>query len=58
MYYTCNEVAKMFRVTHRSVLKWITTGKLAAIRVGRDYRIPEEAVDKFVKQAQVHPTGK
>lgn len=58
MYYTCNEVAKMFRVTHRSVLKWITTGKLSAIRAGRDYRIPKEAVDEFVKQAQVQPHTK
>jgi len=58
MYYTSNEVAEMFRVTSRSVLKWIETGKLAAIRVGRDYRIPKEAVAKFLKQAQVQPTEK
>lgn len=46
-YYTPEEVAARFRVTPRTVRRWAAEGKLKAIRVGRQWRIPMDALDQL-----------
>lgn len=41
---TIAEVAEMLRVSRMTVWRWIRSGRLQAYRVGKQYRIPEEAV--------------
>ena len=49
-YYTCGEVANLYRVKIATVWSWIRTGKLKAIRAGKQYRIPKDAFAEFEKQ--------
>ncbi|MEM3442258.1 MAG: helix-turn-helix domain-containing protein [Candidatus Bathyarchaeia archaeon] len=48
-FYLIKEIAKTYRVTPEAVLKWIKEGKLKAIRIGGVWRIPESALQEFIK---------
>ena len=43
------EVAQIIRTSHASVLRWISKGKLIAIRVGKQYRIRRQDLADFLK---------
>ena len=42
--YTLNEVAKIFKVSRRSIYQYIADGRLQAIKFGRVWRITADAV--------------
>lgn len=46
-YYTPEEVAELLKVTRRSVYTWIKEDKIAAVKVGTAWRIPESALDRI-----------
>ena len=46
-YYTCEEVAQMYKVKTITVWDWIRRKKLGAIKIGRDYRISPEDIQIF-----------
>ena len=46
--YKAKEVAEVLRVNVRVVYKLIETGKLRAIRVGRDWRITRAALETYL----------
>ena len=46
--YTVTEVAKQFSVSRQTVLKWIKTGKIKAVKVVKVYRIPKEEIDGLI----------
>lgn len=48
-FYTCKEVAARYGVCEDSVWSWIRSGKLKALKIGRNYRIPKEALAEFEK---------
>ena len=45
---TVAEVARLLRVSNMTVYRLITGGELPAVRVGRSYRLREEAVDRYL----------
>jgi excisionase family DNA binding protein len=45
---TVAEVASQLRVSNMTVYRLVQAGQLAAVRVGRSYRIREEDVDKYL----------
>lgn len=45
--YTCSEISEHYRVPLATVWSWIRNKKISAIKIGREYRIPEEAVEEF-----------
>lgn len=47
-YLTVAEVAGMLRVSTMTVYRLIKAGELPAVRVGKSYRLAEDAVDRFV----------
>lgn len=53
--YTINEVAAMLQVNRKTVRKLIESGKLAAFRVGREYRITLDALRDYIHREQVVP---
>lgn len=57
-YYSCEEVAEHFRVKTETVWTWIREKHIAAIRVGRGYRIPESALLAFEKANSTITTEK
>lgn len=49
---TVAEVADLMRVSKMSVYRLIHSGELQAVRFGRTFRIPREAIDSYLAQAQ------
>jgi len=49
-YFTPQEVAGKLKVNIHTVYRWIREGRLAAVKVGDLWRIPESALTEFVKQ--------
>ena len=50
---TVVEVAAIMRVSNMTVYRLIKAGELPAIRVGKNYRIRESDVDRYLEQRQV-----
>ena len=45
---TVGEVAALLRVSNMTVYRLISGGQLAAVRVGKSYRIREDDIDKYL----------
>ena len=43
-----SEVAEILRVSRATVLRLIKTGQLRAIKVGKQWRVPEEALKALI----------
>jgi excisionase family DNA binding protein len=49
---TVEQVAQTLQVHWQTVLNYIKSGKLKAVRLGKGYRIPQESLNKFIKENQ------
>jgi excisionase family DNA binding protein len=49
--YTVEEFAKIFRLSPEAIRTLIRKGEIPAIRIGKQYRIPQEVVDRYFAQA-------
>ena len=45
---TLQEVARLLRVSRKTAEKLVRTGQIHAVRVGRVWRIPKEALEDFL----------
>jgi excisionase family DNA binding protein len=50
---TVAEVAAIMRVSKMTVYRLVHGGDLPAVRVGRSYRVPEEAVHEYLRTSFV-----
>src|ERR1700742_1182729 len=50
---TVSEVATIMRVSKMTVYRLVHSGELEAIRVGRSFRVPEAAVNQYLRDAFV-----
>jgi len=48
-YYTIQEVADVLKVAYLTVYRWIQDGKLEAVKAGKQYRITQSQINKFLK---------
>ncbi|HET7723529.1 MAG TPA: helix-turn-helix domain-containing protein [Propionibacteriaceae bacterium] len=48
---TVAEVATLLRVSKMSVYRLIHSGELEAVRFGRSFRVPQTAVDAYLRQS-------
>lgn len=48
---TVAEVAALMRVSKMTVYRLVHSGELAAVRVGRSFRVPEKAVHDYLHEA-------
>ena len=48
-FYTVAEVAEILKVHWQSIHNYIKRGELEAVRLGRGYRISEQALNDFIK---------
>lgn len=46
-FYTCEEVAEIYRVKTITVWDWVRKKKLSAIKTGRNYLVSEESIKAF-----------
>lgn len=47
--YTTEEALEVLKVTKRTLYRYIKAGQIKAIRLGREYRITEEALRDFLE---------
>jgi excisionase family DNA binding protein len=50
---TVAEVASIMRVSKMTVYRLVHSGELEAIRVGRSFRVPERAVNQYLRDSFV-----
>jgi excisionase family DNA binding protein len=50
---TVAEVATMMRVSKMTVYRLVHSGDLPAVRVGRSFRVPEQAVHDYLRDSFV-----
>lgn len=48
---TVAEVAAQMRVSKMTVYRLVHSGELEAVRVGRSFRVPEQAVQDFLEKS-------
>lgn len=61
--YTTEEALEVLKVTKRTLYRYIKAGQIKAVRLGREYRITEEALKDFLEHgteenylAKIHKT--
>ncbi len=52
---TVEQVADKLQIHWQTVLNYIKSGKLKALKLGKGYRISQKALDKFIKENSVRP---
>src|SRR5215216_1848351 len=52
---TTDQVAKRLNLHQNTVIRYIHSGKLPAVKVGKSYRIKESVVDALVGEAELEP---
>jgi excisionase family DNA binding protein len=45
--YTLDEVANILKVTRRTLYTWISAGQLKAVKLGKYWRVSEQALQEF-----------
>jgi excisionase family DNA binding protein len=48
---TVAEVASVMRVSKMTVYRLVHSGELPAVRFGRSFRVPEDAVNEYLKKS-------
>jgi len=48
--YTTREVAELLKISYMQCIYLIRSGKIKAIRIGNNYRIPEEELQRILKE--------
>ena len=51
---TVGEVAQLMRVSNMTVYRLIKSGQLSAIRVGKNYRLRNVDIDRYLSERAVH----
>jgi chromosome partitioning protein len=47
---TADEAAELLNVHHHTIIRWIKSGRLPSSQIGREYRIPKEAIENRVNR--------
>ncbi len=50
-YLTVAEVASRMRVSKMTVYRLVHSGELEAVRVGRSFRVPDDAVQEYLRRS-------
>jgi excisionase family DNA binding protein len=54
---TVTEVANAMRVSNMTVYRLIKSGELPAVRVGKNYRLRESDLERFLEERSVRTEG-
>lgn len=49
-FYTVEQVAELLQIHWQTVLNYIKGGKLEAVKLGRGYRISQDALNLFIQK--------
>lgn len=48
------ETAELFGVTKRTVFRWIKSGKMKSVKIGRTVRIKKSEIDRVIGEGEYH----
>lgn len=48
--YTLDEVAEVLKITRRTLYTYVKEGKLKAVKIGREWRVSENALQAFIEK--------
>lgn len=48
--YTLDEVAEVLKITRRTLYTYVKEGKLKAVKIGREWRVSEAALQDFINK--------
>lgn len=48
--YTLDEVAEVLKITRRTLYAYVKEGKLKAVKIGREWRVSEAALQDFINK--------
>ena len=48
------ETADLFAVTKRTVFRWIKSGKMKSVKIGRTVRIKESEIKRVIGEGEYH----
>lgn len=48
------ETADLFGVTKRTVFRWIKSGKIKSVKIGRTVRIKKSEIDRVIGEGEYH----
>lgn len=48
--YTLDEVAEILKITRRTLYTYVKEGKLKAVKIGREWRVSETALQDFLNK--------
>lgn len=49
-FYTVEQLSDLLKVHWQTILNYIKSGKINAVKLGKGYRIPKKELDTFVKE--------
>jgi excisionase family DNA binding protein len=52
---TLKDVADRLKVSVKTVRRWVKSGQLRGIRAGKQWRVPESAIEEFVRKGGEAP---
>ncbi len=50
---TVAEVAEVMRVSNMTVYRLLHSGEMPAVRVGRSFRVPQDALEQYLRTARL-----
>ena len=53
-FFTVQEVANLFRLNTLTIYEYVRTGRLPAVKFGRNYRILEADLKTFIKEHKLY----
>lgn len=56
-FYSLQEVADMLKVRYLTIFRWARSGKLAAYKFGKQYRVSAETLQEFINASKVKGSG-
>lgn len=56
-FYDVPAAAQVLGLKHETMRRWLRSGKVRAVRLGRDWRISERAIDELALAATNQPTA-
>lgn len=51
-FYTIDEIAELLKISYLTVFRWVKAGKLSAYKVGKQYRIDVQDLNKFLEKSK------
>lgn len=56
-YYSTKQLAEMLSVHPMTISKWIGSGKLDSVKIGKSRRVTDEALKKFIDESNAWSVG-